>query len=139
MMSTYENELFAIVSVVLRWRLYLQGQKLGTPLQQKWVSKLMGYDFIVKYKKGAENRVVDALSRKGKEEEGTLMLITFPTVDWIEKLKATYAIDQQIHTLNSLLQENKLSSDYELRASLLRYITSCLFLTRKSSNISFYN
>ena len=36
--------------------------------QQKWVTKLFGYDYEIIYKKGKENMVVDALSRKYEEE-----------------------------------------------------------------------
>jgi hypothetical protein len=42
-------------------------QKVGTISQQKWLSKLLGYDFVIEYKKGKENRVADALSRKFEE------------------------------------------------------------------------
>ena len=45
---------------------YLLHQRIGTPLQQKWLSKLLGYAFVVEYKKGSENVVADALSRKGE-------------------------------------------------------------------------
>ena len=45
---------------------YLLHQRIGTPLQQKWLSKLLGYAFVVEYKKGFENVVADALSRRGE-------------------------------------------------------------------------
>lgn len=69
--SIYEQELMAIVLAVKRWNHYLLGhhfiiktdQKaleffLGKRVmdenQQKWVSKLMGYKFEIKYKPGVE-------------------------------------------------------------------------------------
>jgi hypothetical protein len=81
LMSTYEKKLLALVEVVKKWRPYVLGhpltiktdhqslkflleQKIGTPMQQRWMSKLLGYDFVVEYKKGQDNKVVDALSRR---------------------------------------------------------------------------
>ena len=37
---------------------------MGTLAQQKWITKLLGYVFIVEYKKGIENKVANALSRQ---------------------------------------------------------------------------
>jgi hypothetical protein len=42
---------------------FLLEQKVGAPSQQKWVSKLLGYDFVIEYKKGKENRIANALFR----------------------------------------------------------------------------
>jgi hypothetical protein len=79
--STYEKEMLALVMAVQKWRPYLLGrlfvvrsnqhrlkhlwsQKISTTAQQRWLYKLMGFDFSVEYKKGKENIVVDALSRR---------------------------------------------------------------------------
>ena len=32
--------------------------------QQKWISNLLGYDFVMKYKPGKQNNVANALSQK---------------------------------------------------------------------------
>lgn len=67
-MFTYEKEPLALVTVVKKWRSYLVGkpfivktdqqslkflleQKVGTPAWQKWITKLLGYGFVVEYKK----------------------------------------------------------------------------------------
>jgi hypothetical protein len=44
-------------------------QKIGTPMQQQWITKLLGYDFVVEYKKGQDNIVADALSWRDEDEE----------------------------------------------------------------------
>ena len=79
-MSVYDKEMLAIVHAVTRWRPYLIGQrfqiktdhkslkyfleqKISSPEQQKWVTKLLGFDYEIIYKKGKENVVADALSR----------------------------------------------------------------------------
>jgi hypothetical protein len=110
-LSTYEKKLFSLVSVVQKWRPYLLGrsfkvktdqqslkflleQRVGTISQQRWLSKLLGYDFVIEYKQGKENKVADALSRKFEEplvaKELSLSLISFPTPSWTTELQASF-------------------------------------------------
>ena len=44
-------------------------QRLSSEEQQKWVTKMLGYDFEIIYKKWKLNVVADALLRKDEEVE----------------------------------------------------------------------
>ena len=74
---------------------------MGTLTQQRWITKLLGYSFLVEYKNGKENVVANALSRQGEVSvgvsttnlfsiKGTLFIISFSTPTWIQDLKASY-------------------------------------------------
>jgi hypothetical protein len=51
-------------------------QRLSSEEQQKWVTKILGYDLEIVYKKGKQNVVVDALSRKDEDVEAFLCVIS---------------------------------------------------------------
>lgn len=124
-LTTYEKELFSLVSTVQKWRPYLLGrsfkvkidqqslkflleQRVGTISQQRWLSKLLGYDFSIEYKRGKENKVADTLSRKFEEplvaEELSLSLISFPTSSWTTELQASYLQDAETSSILAALQ-----------------------------------
>lgn len=50
-----------------------------SPIQQDWLSKLLGYDYSIEYKKGKDNSPIDALSRV---HETTLTAISQPIPTW---------------------------------------------------------
>ena len=81
-MSIYEKEFLALIMAVERWRQYLNRgefiiktdhkslaflteQKLHSDMQRKAMTRLMGLQFRVIYKKGKDNLAADALSRVG--------------------------------------------------------------------------
>ncbi|XP_019431527.1 PREDICTED: uncharacterized protein LOC109338693 [Lupinus angustifolius] len=78
--SAYVRELYAITEAMATFGHYIMGNKfiirtnhkslrcltdqtIQIPEQQKWLHKLLGFDFTIEYKPGSDNVAVDALSR----------------------------------------------------------------------------
>lgn len=51
-------------------------QKLHTNSQLMWLIKLMPFDHVIEYKRGAENKVVDSLSRVFVADLFSLIIFT---------------------------------------------------------------
>lgn len=103
-LSAYEKEYMAILIAIEQWRSYLQlgefiiftdqrslvhlsDQRLNTTWQQKVFTKLLGLQYRIVYKPGTENRVADALSRRGSQHE--LLAISVPVPLWLDEIKAS--------------------------------------------------
>ena len=63
----------------------------------------MGFDFVVEYKRGRENVVADALSRKVEEVDGQsikgqpiLLALSQPTPDWLEAIREENASNPKV-------------------------------------------
>lgn len=93
---------------------------MGTPFLQKWLTKLLGFDFRVEYKKGVDNKVADAMSRReGWETVAALSSISLLVADWVENLKLQYHQDPELVKLIKQWYSNELDHQkYSLRQGL---------------------
>jgi hypothetical protein len=124
----YEKEMMAILHALKKWRPYLIGrhfkvktdhdslkyfleQRLSSEEQQKWVTKILGYDFEIIYKKGKQNVVADALSRKDEYVEAFLCAISIIQPDWIIEARDEWKNDEKVWTLIQRLQQDSSASD----------------------------
>lgn len=137
-LSTYEKELWALIFAINKWRYYLYGrpftirtdhqslkflldQRLTTFLQQKWLSKLLGYDYVITYKKGSQNIAADALSRafEGSTECAATSLLE-PL--WFKQLTLSWESDISAQTLISKLVITPSSlPEYSFHQQILRF------------------
>jgi hypothetical protein len=80
-----------IIHTDQRSLIHLNEQRLHTPWQQKGFTKLLGLQYKVVYKQGSENRVADALSRRGCADE--VLSISVATPQWLEEVISSYVPD----------------------------------------------
>lgn len=119
-LSTYEKELLALLLVVDKWRHYLQqnfftvktdhfslkflkDQRISTMLQHKGLTKLLGLNFDIQYRKGSKNSAADALSRK---VSGHCNAITSIKPTWDQEVLESYQGDDEVNQLISDLTQN---------------------------------
>ena len=83
---------------------HFSDQILSSEEQQKWVTKMLGYDFEIIYKKGNLNVVANALSRKNEEVEALLCAISIIQPNWITEARDEWKKDEEVWTLIQKLQ-----------------------------------
>jgi transposase InsO family protein len=137
-LSVYEKEALAIIEALKRWRHYFLGskliiktdhqslkfltdQRLSEGIQHKLMLKLLEFDYTIQYKKGKENLVADALSRKS----GKLMAISQTTPIWMQEVVDSYTSDAFFQPLQVklLLQTDPVdaATGYTITAGVIRY------------------
>lgn len=136
--SVYEKELMAIVLAVQKWRHYLLGRhfiiwrdqkslrfimdqrEVGMEYQ-RWMSKLWGFDFEIKYKPGITNRAADALSRQPDTKVHCLALVSENRVQW-EVLERKLLVDPFIKKVREGIEQQQGSfPGYTLERGQLLY------------------
>ncbi|CAH9112482.1 unnamed protein product [Cuscuta epithymum] len=132
--STYAKEMLAVLEAVRIWRTYLLGrrfiiytdqkslrhlieQRITTPEQQKWIAKLLGFDYEIIYKPGATNKVADALSRREHLEKGAeLTAISGPLWEVWNEIRTLTQEDTRLQEIHSkILNKEAEVADYEFR------------------------
>ena len=144
--STYVRELYGLTEAIKKWRQYLLGstfkiftdhkslkclmnQTIQTPEQQKWLTKLVGYNYEIHYKPGKENVVADALSRVTEAPiEGICAIISSPSSPLISKLQKFFATNPAGQKLVTKAQEDvKMLQNFTYKSGLL-YFKGRLFI-----------
>ena len=80
-------------------------QRLSSEEKQKRVTKMLGYDFEIIYKKGKLNVVADALSRKNEEVEALICAIYIIQPDWITEARDEWKKEEEVWTLIQKFQQ----------------------------------
>ena len=114
--SVYERELMAIVFAIQKWWPYLLGQRfvvqpdqqslkflleqrLVSREHQRWLTKLLGYNFEIQHCLGIENKVIDALSRRPEAVE--LAALTLASINHAEQVDSEVEKDEKLRAIKS--------------------------------------
>ena len=143
-LSIYEKEYLAILMAVEKWRHYLEqeqfiiqtdheslkyllDQKIHTTIQKKVLTKLLGLRYTILYRKGRENIIIDALSRKHHNSAsitvvGELEAVTSILPAWYEEVHASFDKDPKLQSIIlDKLMGNTGNTDYTYTEGVLRY------------------
>lgn len=111
-------------------------QSIQTPEQQKWLTKLMGYNYEIYYTPGKQNLVADALSRMPPDsEEAVFHSLSSPTSPITSQLQQFFSQHPEGQKLISKLGADPvMQQKFSLKSGLL-YFQDRLFIPKDSQLI----
>jgi hypothetical protein len=129
--STYDKELYALVRILETWQHYLwskefvihsdheslkhiRGQAKLNKCHAKWVEFIETFSYIIEHKKGKDNVIADALSRRY-----TMLSQLDHKIFGLESLKELYATDFDFKDAYENCREGRTLNKYVLHDSLL--------------------
>jgi hypothetical protein len=120
---------------------YFLEQGLSSEEQQKWVTKMLGYDFEIIYKKWKKNVMEDAMSIKDEYVESFLCVISIIQPKWITEERDEWKNDEKVWTLIQRLQQDSSASD-TFTGKMIHYCTKIAYIyvrNPKSNKRYFWN
>lgn len=129
--STYDVEFYAIVQSLRHWRQYLiykkfvlysdhealkflNGQHKLNRRHARWVEELQEYNFVIKHKVGVQNKVVDALSRRG-----VLLSVMEVRVNGFDYLRTLYQEDGDFREIWNKCNKKRSLRDFLIQDGFL--------------------
>ncbi|GJY10820.1 putative mitochondrial protein [Tanacetum coccineum] len=151
---TYEKELSAVVLALQKWRGYLLDrhfkirtdhfslkyvldQRLTTLFQSKWLPKLLGFDYEIENKKGADNVAVDALSRI-ERQCALFNLLAGTSNELIDEVVATWSRHSGVQATTKRLTVYFYFYWKELRKMVRKCVRNYDVCQRNKSDLSAY-
>lgn len=137
-LAAYERELIGPIHAVRRWRPYLWGrrfvvktdhcsltylldQRLVTIPRHHWLGKLLGFDFTGEYKPGSSNVVADALSRRNSPEDGTILVLSAPRFDVLDRLRQAQLTDPALIAIRDEILAGTRRSPWAVIDDMIHY------------------
>ncbi|CAL2259851.1 unnamed protein product [Prunus armeniaca] len=133
---TYDKELYAMHQAVKHWRAYLLGKEVVVhsdhkPLQflttqsklqqarhMKWMSYLQQFSIVIKYKKGATNKLADMLSRPPTPVSSALLVAMKIQPIVPSEYAKGYDTDADFNSAYAKLEQGK-TSEFQLKDGLM--------------------
>lgn len=137
-LPTYEKKLIGLAKAIRHWRTnfwgssfvfrtnhyslkFLLKQRITTTPQEKWINKLIWFDFQVEYHSESTNTIEDALSRRDEEVTCHLCTISLPQLAWVDDLKNEISKQQDLQQLVTKVREGEELGPWEFWDDVLWY------------------